>query len=92
MTMENATMKQYRDPIEQKILKVDEELAATERAIEGDFAEFVEKPDGHQKKLLVELGRLHMSLRGPENLLDKGGYSRPIPPPLHRVIYKNGGL
>jgi hypothetical protein len=90
--IENRVMEHYSDPIEQKILKVDEELASTERAIQADFADFVEKPDGHQKKLLVELGRLHMSLRGPEMLLDKGSYSRPIPPPVQRGTQQNGGL
>ncbi len=88
----NEVTQQYSGATEQKILRIDDELAATERAIQADFADFIEKPDGQQKKLLVELGRLHMSLRGPENLLDKGGYGRPIPPPVHHKTQDFGGL
>jgi hypothetical protein len=33
-----------------------------------------------QKKQLENLGRLHRSLRGPEDVLDEANYSRPFPP------------
>ena len=42
-----------------------------------------EEPSNRQRRLLHDLGRLHRSLRSPENLLDRGGYSRPFPPRQH---------
>ena len=33
-----------------------------------------------QRRLLSDLTLLHHSLRSPENLLDRGAYSRPFPP------------
>jgi hypothetical protein len=70
---------QHDDKAEKEMVKVVQELEATERAIQEEFGDFVDEPDSHQKKILVELGRLQLSLLGPEGLLDKGNYSRPIP-------------
>jgi hypothetical protein len=66
--------------LETEIVKVDQELAATEKIIQEDLGEFVDDPDSQQKTILIQLGRLHLSLRGPERLLDQDGYSRAIPP------------
>ena len=50
-----------------------------EQALQQELAQFMGFPDADQKKILANLARLHHSLRGPENLLDKGNYSRPFP-------------
>lgn len=65
---------------DKEIVKALDELDAIELANLEEFGKYVGEPDSHQKKILLELGRLHHSLRGPEWLLDKGSYSRPIPP------------
>jgi hypothetical protein len=57
-----------------------EESDAAEQTIADELCQFVDDPDSRQKKIMVELRRLHHSLRGPEVLLDRGNYSRPIPP------------
>ena len=62
-----------------------EKLEATEVAIEHDLGQIAGKPSRHQRKIIENLSRLQRSLRGPENLLDRGGYSRPFPPaPPHQ--------
>jgi hypothetical protein len=45
-----------------------------------------------QKSPAKQLSRLHHSLRGPEDRLDKGEYSRPFPPSLRRTAQKASGL
>jgi hypothetical protein len=60
-----------------------------EQTIAEEIGQFVEEPDTHQKGIMVELARLHLSLRGPENLLDRGNYSRPIPPVQRTSTLRN---
>jgi hypothetical protein len=60
-------------------------LEATEAAIQHEIRDFIGEPNTSQRQLLEDLARLRRSLRGPEEVLDKGSYSRPFPPrPLHR--------
>lgn len=39
----------------------------------------------HQQQLIENLARLYQSLLGPNDLLDREGYSRPFPPPTAAV-------
>ena len=39
----------------------------------------------HQQQLIESLARLYQSLLGPNDLLDREGYSRPFPPPTPAV-------
>jgi hypothetical protein len=55
------------------------EIVKAVEGIEEELGQFVGALDSHQKEILVDLARLHLSLRGPEGLLDKGNYSRAIP-------------
>ncbi len=68
------------DSVEQEMVKAVEELDDTEKAI-------LERLGGalttRQKKRLEDLRRLHHTLRGPEDVLDHGNYSRPFPPHTH---------
>jgi hypothetical protein len=68
-----------------------EQADSAEQAIEQELGDFLGQPDSQQKKILAELGRLHLSLRGPEGLLDRGNYSRPIPPPRSTSTQSRSG-
>lgn len=55
-----------------------------EAALE-ELGEFIGGPTRRQKEIIASLSRLQHSLRGPEDLLDKRSYSRPLPPaPSHQ--------
>jgi hypothetical protein len=77
-------------PDNRKDEKLEQEIAKGLEGIEEELAQFVGTLDSPQKHILVELARLHHSLRGPETILDKGNYSRPIPPrsatPLTKAV------
>lgn len=51
---------------------------ATDMVLLEEASGFIGETTG-EEELLAGLGRLYHSLRGPEHLLDKGGYSRPLP-------------
>jgi hypothetical protein len=55
-------------------------LESTEKAIQEEISEVVGRPSRRQREIIEELSRLHHSLRGPEDLLDRRSYSRPVPP------------
>lgn len=50
-----------------------------EAALE-ELGEFIGGPTRRQKEIIASLSRLQQTLRGPEDLLDKRSYSRPLPP------------
>jgi len=77
------------DQPETEILKGVVELVATEKAIQEELGEITGEPDRRQKKLWAGLDRIYHSLRGPDELLERGtdergadpnSYSRPFPP------------
>jgi hypothetical protein len=52
----------------------------TGMAAQGEPGEIFGEGVSHQQQLLENLARLYDSLRGPDDLLDQEGYSRPFPP------------
>jgi hypothetical protein len=65
---------------EREILVTPEGSNAPEQVIAQELGALIGEPDRRQKELLEDLERLHHSLHGPEDLLDRGNYSRPFPP------------
>lgn len=74
------------DGTDEKVLKA---ITASETEITADFDALVGSPDTYQQKILKDLVRLQYSLRGPEEALDQGNYSRPIPAPLRANFKKS---
>jgi hypothetical protein len=72
--------RKHDEDLGKEILQAVEGLGASEKAIQEQFGELIGEPDNRQQELLADLLRLHQSLRGPEQLLDRGSYSRPFPP------------
>jgi hypothetical protein len=68
------------DDTGQEIVKGIQKLDAIEADIDTQFRGLTDEPNRRQKHLLDDLNRLVDSLRGPEELLDRGNYSRPFPP------------
>jgi DNA integrity scanning protein DisA with diadenylate cyclase activity len=66
--------------VENKIQEELAEIGTRQQGIGEELGELIGKLDRHQKELLDDLVRLDQSLHGPEELLDRGDYSRPIPP------------
>jgi hypothetical protein len=64
-----------------KMENKDTGLVTAVEGIEEEIGQFVGTTDQRQKRLLANLGRLFHSLRGPEDVLDHGDYSRPFPAP-----------
>jgi hypothetical protein len=77
----STTRKPDEDP-GKEILQAVEGLGASEKAIQEQFGELISEPDNRQQALLADLLRLHKSQHGPEQMLDRGSYSRPFPPPF----------
>ena len=75
--MTNDQYKKRDESTEQELVKAVDDIASSERGM-------LERIGGplmaRQKKQLENLGRLHRSLRGPEDVLDEANYSRPFPP------------
>ncbi len=76
------------EQIETEILKGVERVERGETVIQREIQDLPGQPTNRQRTLLEDLVRLHRSLRGPENVLDRGNYSRPFPPAP--VVHKNG--
>lgn len=74
--MKKLTMNQD----ERTLRNVVERVEAAEAAIQHEIGEVIGTPTRRQRELLDDLVRLQHSLRGPEDLLDRRGYSRPFPP------------
>ena len=64
---------------DRELRKAIERLETRETAIQHEI-ELAGSPTHRQKRILDDLTRLQHSLRGPEEVLDKHGYSRPFPP------------
>jgi hypothetical protein len=73
-------MKNTMSQDERALRNAIERVEATEAVIQHEIAEVIGTPTRRQKELLEDLVRLQQSLRGPEDLLDRRGYSRPFPP------------
>jgi hypothetical protein len=69
-----------------KDIVVTEKPDPASTSFQEELGEYLGFPDPDEQKIIADLNRLHHSLRGPENLLDKGNYSRPYPP-----TYQNPG-
>jgi hypothetical protein len=71
-------------PVEplREIVAAIEELNATQAANQKQAGQFLGELDTDQQRNLDDLGRLYDTLgrRGPEQMLDTVGYSRPVPP------------
>ena len=75
--MSGVTMKQEPD---REMVKAVEGIERKEGDIDRLLGGLMNEPDRKQKKLLRDLNLLLESLRGPEDSLDRGNYSRPFPP------------
>jgi hypothetical protein len=73
---------------EKSLRKSIDRLEATESVLQQEVGELINTPSRRQREILEDLNRLQNSLRGPEDLLDRSSYSRPIPP--KRVSYGRG--
>ena len=75
---------------EKELRKAIDKPEIQETAIENEL-EALNSPTHRQRRILDDLTRLQHSLRGPEEALDKHGYSRPFPPKPSRH-QKEGGM
>ena len=78
------------DQDDRKLRKAINKLETRETAIQHEL-EAGGATTHRQRRILDDLTRLQHSLRGPEEALDKHGYSRPFPPKPSRHHNERGG-